>query len=128
MNIRQEISELGLPEDSYLVVGSSVLAALGLRDPYDIDMIVTDEVFKMLSERGWQQHQAVDQILLRQGNFDIGTIWSGMKIEDLQDTAMVIDGLPCISLQHLKAWKVRRGTEKDRLDVELIDNYLMTHS
>ena len=56
MNIVERIKKLNLPVGHYVVVGSGVMDALGMRPAHDIDIAVTPELFKTLRTSGvWEE-------------------------------------------------------------------------
>jgi len=120
---------LNLPEHSYIVFGSCPMAAAGLREANDIDMLVSDSAFRELSRRGWQELQkGPDDKPLVFDVFEAHPNWnfSSYKptLEHLLATADVIDGVPFASLDEVRKWKVSSGRPKDLVDTELIDKYL----
>lgn len=128
MTIKKEIEKLGLPHGSFMVVGSSVMAAYSLRQTRDIDMVVTEDVFAELDDGSWQHDSSMGITTLRKGLFDIGASWDGAKFEDVVGRAVVIDGIPYLSLADLRQWKLKIGRHKDIADVKLIDEYLRTNT
>lgn len=130
MNICEKVKSLDLPEGSYLVVGSSVMAVHGIRESDDIDISVSYDVFRKLWEEGWKAEQSVDlpHTVLRKDVFDVGINWHGKPTEAWLDRVTYIEGVPFLSLQDLKAWKLDHARPKDIRDVELIDSYLKNSS
>ena len=59
MNIREAISQLLLPDGSFMVVGSGLLDTLGIRAAGDIDLLVSHDVFNNLKHQNYkiQQHE-----------------------------------------------------------------------
>lgn len=47
-----EIRSLRLPADQYVVVGGAALAARGIRETQDIDLVVTPSLFEELERAG----------------------------------------------------------------------------
>ena len=121
--MRQEILNLNLPKDSFIVVGSGILDALGIRDSNDIDMIVSQEDFELLGRSGWEQGTWFDQVTFKKGMFDVGTHWMGKKLEGLIKNASTIDDVPYLSLDDLLVWKCKKSRPIDLLDVDLILAY-----
>jgi hypothetical protein len=124
MNITQRVKELDLPKGSFVVVGSGILNALRIRDAGDIDLVVTDEVYKRFEREGWQQIEGADQILLKRDVYDVCKSWYGKAVDELINTAQSIDGIPYLSLEGVYAWKKSFGREKDLKDLVLIDEYI----
>lgn len=128
MDFKQRIAELDLPEDSYIVVGSGILAALSIRDSNDIDLIVTEEVYRYIESLGWEQGLWSNQIVFKQDVFDIGNDWYGKSAKELLKTAQIIDGVPYLSLDDVYEWKKMKARDKDIRDLKLIDTYRLAHS
>lgn len=123
MNITKEVKSLNLPKDSYIVVGSGILAVLGIRESNDIDLVVLPEVFAEISDQGWEPDERVDQEVYKKGFFDLGTTWDGRGVQELLSVATIIDDVPFLNLADTAAWKATRGREKDLIDLELIKAY-----
>ncbi len=127
MNIKQKIAELHLVEGSYVVVGSGILGALGIRESSDIDLVVTEDTYQSIKQLGWKQGLWGEHIVFQWDVFDIGNDWYGKKAEDLLKKAQIIDDVPYLSLDDVYDWKKMRGLEKDNRDLALIDEYRQTH-
>ena len=54
-DIVTKVRALGLPKDSYIVFGSCPLAAVGIRESNDIDMLVSEQGYEQLKNYSWQQ-------------------------------------------------------------------------
>jgi hypothetical protein len=124
MGIAAEVKKLGLPKNSYIVVGSGIMSALNIRDSNDIDLTVTHDVFVMLQKQGWEKGESDFTNVLQKYPFDVGEEWAGKTSEELLSTATVIDGVPFLSLGDLRDWKQKHARPKDLQDICLIDNYL----
>lgn len=124
MNFSEEIATLGFPEGSYVVVGSGILNALGIRSSTDIDLIVTDEVFYSLADKpDWTQGRWGEKNVYQRGAFEVCNDWYGQNAVDLLKRARTIDDVPYLSLGDVYEWKKQNGREKDMQDVALIDEY-----
>lgn len=123
MDIKAKIIDLSLPKNSFVVVGSGILAVLGLRQSDDIDLIVTKELFEKLKIEGWETSYWQDQVVLKKDVYDVGTTWLGQTLEELLPNAQTIDGIPFLSLTDLRQWKTMMGRPKDLKDIALIDAY-----
>ncbi len=123
MNIPQKIRELGLQGGSYVIVGSGILDALKIREAGDIDIIVSNEVYKKFEEEGWQKANWPDQVVLKHGIFDLGKNWYGKTVDDLISDATLIDDIPYLSLDAVYEWKKLRARDKDLKDLALIEAY-----
>lgn len=128
MDIRSKILSLGLPVGGYIVVGSGILHALGIRKSSDIDMVVTPEVFTNFEQQGWQHGNWEGHPTLQHDVFDIGTSWGGKNVYELLKNVTYIDEIPYLSLTAVRAWKQKARRPKDVRDVELIDSYVKEHT
>ena len=126
MNFKQRIAELGLPKNSYVIVGSGILSALGIRDSSDIDLVVTQEAFQYIKQLGWEQDTWGEKVVFKKDVFDIGNDWYGKSAEELLRHAQVVDDVPYLSLDDVYEWKKKKGREKDVRDLKLIDAYRLT--
>lgn len=89
MNIPQELATLNLPPNSFVVVGSGILNALGIRESNDIDLIVTPEVFASLEQRGYAESSWPDQKTLAFNEFEFGTQWFGKAKAPARKTSAI---------------------------------------
>jgi len=123
MKFLEELKKLNLPPDQYAVFGSGPLAIRGLRENEDLDIIVKPELWEKLAK----EHKPVKDCLIVIGNIDILKHWKPWFIEvnKLIDTADIIDGIRFVKLEYVLEWKKKRGKEKDKKDIELIEEYLM---
>ncbi len=128
MSIKEEINSLQLPENSFMVVGSSILGVLGLKESDDIDLIVSPAAFKQLIDLGWDQVTEVGGLILKHYPFDVGLYWEEKGLEYWLPRATSIDDTPYLSLVDLRRWKVERNRPKDPADIKVIDDYLKTRS
>jgi len=127
MNVAKKISELNLPESSYIVVGSGILGALGIRESSDIDLVVTQEVYDHFESLGWEKGLWGNKVVFQKDMFDIGLDWYGETAQEVLKRAQVVNGVPYLSLDEVYEWKKRNGREKDLRDLILIDEYRATH-
>jgi hypothetical protein len=126
--IVDKVKALNLPSNSYVVFGSCPLAAAGIRQANDIDMLVSEPVFENLKQRGWPEaKKSPKDNPLVHDVFEAHFSWSfssyNPTLEQLLDTAEFVDGIPFASLQEVRKWKVASGRPKDLTDIELIDNH-----
>ena len=123
-----KVQELGMPKNSYVVFGSCPMAAAGIREAGDIDMLVSLEVFEKLSKAGWHtlDKGRKDKPLVS-GVFEAHKSWEfssyNPTLEHLLSTATIIDDIPFASLHEVRKWKAASGRPKDLADIKLIDDY-----
>jgi hypothetical protein len=130
MNIIQRVKTLGLPVGQYVVVGSGVLDALGIRIANDIDLAVLPELHaKLRADWGWKEEERYGKIFLKKDGIDIipELSWEAYPTttEQAIASAEVINGVPFMNLHELKKFKTALGREKDFADIKLIDAYLV---
>ncbi|TSC89985.1 MAG: hypothetical protein G01um10145_416 [Microgenomates group bacterium Gr01-1014_5] len=129
----KQLKELNLPEDQHVVVGSGALAARGMREANDFDVLVTKQLWDRLASNYKVEitPEGIENINL--GDIQIlgkGSVFSDENIADLQtliQTAEAVEGVCFINLPYLKKFKQKLGREKDLKDIELIDRYLANH-
>ena len=135
MDIISEIKKLNFPVDQYVVFGGASLAARGLRDTQDADILATPELLEQCkSNSQWHIHPRIDMhepAGLDNGVIEIyPTIGGGYKTDFhlLRERAELIDGIPFCNLHDVKAIKATYAREKDLRDIQLIDKYLADHA
>ncbi len=123
------VKKLDLPEGEFIVFGSCPMAAAGIRESSDIDLLVTSKVLKDLEQAGWKRLvKAENDAPLTFGDFEAHDQWSFTSykptLSQLLATADIIDGVPFASLAEVRKWKQSSGRPKDLKDIELIDSYV----
>lgn len=126
--IISKVKSLGLPHGSYVVFGSCPLAAAGIRESQDVDLLVSEELYEILVQRGWQQiEKGPDDKPLTHDVFEVHMDWNFSSyiptLKKLLETADMIDGVPFASLEEVRKWKEASGRPKDQKDIALIDAY-----
>lgn len=124
-----KVKSLNLPKDSYVVFGSGPLAAAGIRETNDIDMLVSPEVFEQLKKKGWKELvKGPDDKPLVHGDFEVHSHWNfspyAPTLNQLLETATEIDGVMFASLDEVRKWKKATGGEKHLADVVLIYKFV----
>lgn len=127
--IIKTIRALNFPLGQYVVIGSGILTALGIRSAQDIDISVLPELYKKLREGGeWGEEKRWDKIFLKKDNIEINPqlSWPDYQTttEEAVKSASIIDSIPFLNLQELKKFKKALGRDKDIEDIKLIDKYL----
>jgi len=129
-DVLSEIRNLKLPAGEYIVVGGAALAARGIRDTDDIDIVVTQSLFAELERAGWAlkirpngkpglHRGRVEAYLdVNCGDFERSTPW-------LLAHAELVDEIPVIDLETLARFKAGYGREKDVQDLRLIAKHLL---
>ncbi|HOA47312.1 MAG TPA: zinc ABC transporter substrate-binding protein [Candidatus Pacearchaeota archaeon] len=117
-----ELRKLDLPDGKYAILGSGPLAVRGIREARDLDIIVTDDLYKKLQK----EYSQNDKIKLGKIEIFSANGWRS-KFGDL--TKMIkkaekIQGLRFVCLEDLIEWKTKLGRPKDLEDIKLIKDYL----
>lgn len=126
--ILRQIERLGLATGQFLVVGSGILSALGIRQSNDCDIIVSAQHFDMLAAQGGRLgcHQDGTRALYI-GDIEVMDDWFGEDITSLMPRAVEIDRVRYLSLDEVMSYKRKLGRSKDIADIELIKAYKMEH-
>lgn len=122
-----QLNQLHLPQDQFAITASGPLAIRGLREAHDLDIIVSDELWENLKTQYAQYLVEEEKIIL--GNLEI--IGKHLRADnEIYATAQeqieqveIINNLPFVKLEFIKAYKQKLDREKDREDVILIENY-----
>ncbi len=133
MNIFEEIAKLNFPPDQYIVVGSGIMAAKGIREANDLDIVATPELFEKCKLEGWELHPWTKQGIpgkewLKKGNVELYVQLSlksgGVPAKELLKNAEIINGVPFITLEQHMEFKAEFGRPQDLADIEMIKKYL----
>lgn len=116
---------LAIDSDAYVMIGGGVLEARGLRQTHDIDLVVSEVVYKQYrDEKAWKEYvQDNGKRILSRHGYNIMRSWMGYNLSKLAPKADVIDGVPCMDVEQLIRAKLRLGRTKDIDDVALLRNY-----
>ena len=132
MDIAEEVKKLNLPLGKYVVVGSAILQMKGIRNSGDIDLVVSQDLFRDLQKKGWKrkwffcgmfQRRAITNGTMEAfSNRNYKNYWG--SAETLIGKAEIIDGIPFWPLDELVKFKKELGREKDLKDIMSINEYL----
>lgn len=132
MDIIEELTELNLPADQYVVTGSGLLGALELRKIDDVDLLVTPELFDTLRESGWEYEEVEIEGRMRgRVVFEVfeayKDLWYGdteVNVPAIIEDAMMIEDIPFLSFEEFIKMKQAFGRPKDLKDLELVKKFL----
>ena len=132
MNIIEKIKKLNLTMGEYVIIGSGILDALGIRKANDIDISALPQLYSRLRATGeWNEEERYGKIFLKRNGIEINPqlSWSAYptSTEEAISSAMIIDGIPFMNLKELRKFKKTLGRDKDFADIILIDEYLREH-
>lgn len=128
MDIFKKLKELDLPIGEYVVIGSGILAALNLREANDLDIAVSDKLFKEL------QSKPEFKTRIKYGKFflhldDVEIIsrlnWEHYPtiINEAINSALMINDFPFLNIEETIKFKRAMGRKKDFKDIELLENF-----
>lgn len=129
MDIFRELERLALPFGQYVVIGGGCLAAHGLRETRDLDILVTQELFEQLRREGWEDDPVYTEkwkrVRLKRGEVEVYPdmvkgVGERMDANALIASAESIRGFSFLPLARLLPFKEVSDREKDREDVRLI--------
>lgn len=118
----KKFRELKPPLNQYAIFGAGPMTIRGIRKSKDLDVIVTDDLYKKLLKR----YKETKSGQIKIGKIEIFSPQSALidNPEELIDRAETIQGFKFIRLDDLIKWKKKLGRKKDLEDIELIKDYL----
>jgi hypothetical protein len=138
MNISDRVRALELPISKYVVVGGA-MEAFGIRSAHDLDIVVTEDLFNELRQKGWKlcecekcqaewRQGSTDRILKGDGvdilsEYSCGNLYHA-DTDELIRNATIINGVAFVQLEELLKWKKAAAREKDLKDIVLIEEFL----
>lgn len=128
------IKDLGLNPEDYIVIGSGILAALEIREASDVNIVVSESIFKILSQDNRLVKKELDDgsYILTKDIYEIGVDRKSRNakptLEELKRGQEIIDGIPFINLEWLKSFKAGHSTEKNLDDIMLIEQFFEDNS
>ena len=127
-----KVEALNLPLDQIIVIGSGILDQLEIRPAVDIDLAVSSDLMKKLSEESsdWIKKFDDNQRFYFIKDDGSAEVWDGWEFDGqvvsydgLLDYVVEYDGVRFVNLEFLSRWKKWRSLEKDTQDVKLIDEW-----
>ena len=127
-----KVKALDLPLDQIIVIGSGILDQLEIRPAVDIDLAVSSDLMKKLSEESsdWIKKFDDNQRFYFIKDDGSAEVWDGWEFDGqvvsydgLLDYVVEYDGVRFVNLEFLSRWKKWRSLEKDTQDVKLIDEW-----
>jgi hypothetical protein len=128
-NLFDLLRSLHLAEGEYAVFGSGPLIVRGVIEPTnDLDIVSRGIAWATAAAAGelveLREH-GVTVVSLFDGAITVGTEWAigDFDVDELIDTAEMIDGIPFARLEHVVAYKRLAGRPKDLEHLELLAAY-----
>ncbi len=130
--IFKKLDSLNLNPDEYIIMGSGIMYALGIRpmeEINDIDILVSRSGWEKVRELGEVMHNSqnnTNSVSFLNGKLCIYDEWDPKKytFESVYKEFRFIEGYPFQSLESLLELKRERNKNKDRIHIEEIRNYL----
>lgn len=127
-----QLDTLDLPRDQCVIVGSGTLGALNIRESKDLDIVPVWDLWEdLVRKHKVTDFEGIENINVGDVQFlGKGTSYRNENIATLDEminTALIIDGHRFLNLDLVKKFKLHLGREKDLKDIELIDKYLADH-
>jgi len=124
----EDLDALNLPSNQYAITSSGPLAIRNIREAGDIDIIVSDNLWKELSKRYSVHHLSYNDSI-EIGNIQILGNWENdlerkYSTTEQIETADVFGGRRYVNLKIILHYKKLGTREKDARDVSLINEYL----
>ena len=135
MDIYKKLESLNLPKGEYVVVGGS-MAAHGIREAHDLDILVTPNLYNTLLKSGdykqcnCNQCMQTSRLMLKKKGGGVDILPNLMLKNYLCDTKSLIENAdiikeyPFIKLEEFIKFKKEIGREKDIEDILLMEEYL----
>ena len=128
----KSLKELNLPEGKYAIFGSGPMGVRRLREVGDLDVIVTMDVYNDLKNRpdfkiGYRKKSGNE--FLEKDGIEVYKDWhpEDWDIHKLIQEAETIDGFPFVKLEEVLKWKKLKQRDKDKEDINLIEEYLRSN-
>ena len=120
------VAGLALPASDFAIFGSGPLLVRGvIESANDIDIICRGAAWDKaltIGELVYLEDYDVDVVSIDGGAITLGRSWGigSFDIDQLIDSAELIDGLPFVLLEHVIAYKKIAGRTKDLLHLKLL--------
>jgi hypothetical protein len=118
------VRDLYLPVGDYAIFGSGPMIVRGIvSGTNDLDIVCRGEAWNMACDTGNVSYDERHDVSLAShcnGRVTFGKRWAigTFDIDELIDSAEIIDGLPFVQLKHVVAYKELRASAKDLLHLE----------
>lgn len=124
------IRAVGLPRGDYAVFGSGPLLVRGIiEDATDIDILARGAAWEHARATGelvYLPDHAITVASFFDGAITVGDRWAigSFSVDQLVDSADVIEGLPFVGLGHVRSYKRTAGRPKDLIHLEKLSQWL----
>jgi hypothetical protein len=123
--VQELVSSLNLPAGDFALHGSAPILAHGLVDEVnDVDIVARGRAWKRATELAPVVAGRQDDVVRPLPRVEIFDGWLGDDADTLIDQATMVNGLPCVTLAAVLAFKRRLRRTKDAEHIRLIERYL----
>ncbi len=112
MNVFERCEALDLPPEEFIIEGSGVLDALGIRESRDLDVVVEQPTFEELRKRGFNPKIKDGEPYLESGEIEVWLSFDDKTFVELMPESIQVRGYNFTGLDLIKNWKQRRGLDK----------------
>lgn len=123
----EELKTLQLPLGEFALCGSAPMAARGLRDVQDLDIIVSENLYQTLKQKYSDAKYQSTLGPLKINDLEISCTWLNNLDEAKKIIAEteIINDWPFAPLKYVIAYKQMLNRQKDLDDLKLIEEYLL---
>ena len=120
-----ELKKLNLPSDEFSVFGSGPMAIRGLKEPGDMDIIVTENLWNKLKQK-YELVKKPNYEYLTVNGIDFFHDWThpGYDLNKLINDSDIIQRVRFVKLEAVLEWKLKRNLEKDKKDIDILKKHL----
>lgn len=131
--LMEELKLLSLPSDQFTIITSGALAARGIREANDFDLVTTEKLWSQLVKKYKTEKTSHRYKISISQNIEI--LGPSFNPEDdiFDNNSLIlasenIDGVNFANLKDIRKMKHRMGRPKDIEDIKLIDAYIEKYS
>ena len=129
-NLIKKLKDLNISIGEYAIFGGGPMAAKNLRDSHDLDIIVSNKIWKEYRKKPeWKLTKFTIngkvREILENNRIELSNGWGSGEwdINKLIKESEIIDGLPFVRLKEVLKWKKISNRDKDKKDIEILEKY-----
>ena len=124
----ETLRTLDLPAADFAIFGSGPMWARSIRESTDLDIVARGKAWEWATKNGVKEIKQNSGLECRHfagKSIEIYGDWfpGEWSVDELIDTADIVDGIRFVNLASVIEWKKRMGREKDLNDLILIEEY-----
>jgi hypothetical protein len=121
---------LGLPPEDFAVFGSGPMMAHGIKEAHDLDVLARGAAWEKAARSAEILPGGFGGRKVAIGDIEIFDAWAPGEwdVDELIDTAEVIDGIRFVTLENVLKWKKLAARPKDAGHIRLIEEHLARRS